>query len=582
MRGLTLGLGFTLTVARAAGPPPIAVRSFGTVTKTADGSTGQTYTAPAGMTGHQWYREAMTIDRTKTLIAGATASTRVAQGEDETYRLGVQGMVNGVLTFAVAHRDVRPPAVVMEPFDSAANWTGWAGQALSVDTVNKVEGTGALVLADTGAQQTVTKNIGVQPDPATWGTVAVLADSGQNALRANRGAIAMLFSNTSSVSGSNSLGSPTNGASNPLRPGRRWGAQHVSRNANVTALGAGTKYIKSLGGVAPFGATVKLDALIRNGGALGTVVLTYDDGFLSQYQNAFPALRSRGLKASVMVPWANIGLDGNRISGRMLIEELKEMYDAGVMAMCLDGTRDDAIMTLGARADPAACVAELLEGKQWLWDHGLAQGALGWGWDAFCYPNGETNDNTPFKQIAALTSDGASNVVAGAAPATAVAVGDTMFGYGIPDGATVIEVTDTTHFKLSVNVPAQTKPAAAKDMRGPFALWKLQTALKAAGFKFGRGTLGGFEYTRMGFEQDQGLTFFGNTTTGQTAAQMIALIQQCQLEGTVCCIYIHNHDDARDLPMFDYMQQEQDAGRLWVATAPELIASDYGQRFPAA
>ncbi|QPB21755.1 hypothetical protein [Rhizobium sp. 007] len=376
---------------------------------------------------------------------------------------------------------------------------------------------------------------------------------------ANSFAVAVRFGNTSSISGSNSLG-----------------AQHVSENANVVALGAGTKYMGTAPQVLPYGATLRVDAAVRNAGGIPTICPTYDDGFLSQHQQAFPEYQNRSLKFTCMVPWGMIGLDGTRISGRMLIEELQEMYDAGVAAMCLDGTRDDALMTL--RANPAAVVTELAEGKQWLVDHGLSAGALGWGWDAFWYPNGETDNNATRIQIAALTGDGSNNVVAGAAPATAVAVGMSMAGYGIPAGTTVTAVADTTHFTLSNPVPVQTKPALAVDWSGAFAVGKLQTALKAAGLKIGRTTLTGQEYTRFGFDADQGLMMNSNTATGQSAAQMQAVVDLAILRGTTAIIHIHNHDAARDIPFLDYLQAKQNANELRVLTLPELIARDYGSK----
>ncbi len=120
---LGLGLGLRLGSVPGGGVPvPVTARSFGTVTKTADGSTGQTYSAPVGMTEIQWYREALPIARTKTAISGATASTYVAQAADEGYRLVARGMLDGVLTDAVAAMVVYPAPILLEGFESAAGW----------------------------------------------------------------------------------------------------------------------------------------------------------------------------------------------------------------------------------------------------------------------------------------------------------------------------------------------------------------------------------------------------------------------------------------------------------------------------
>ena len=229
--------------------------------------------------------------------------------------------------------------------------------------------------------------------------------------------------------------------------------------------------------------------------------------------------------------------------------------------------------------DAPAAANLLLQGRQWLIDKGLTGGAGGYGGDAFCYPNGTVSDEVPHVQIAALTGDGTDIVTAGSAPSTQPTRGMKFSGYGIPRNTFVTEVISTTQFRLSNVVPVQTKPAQFADTSGPFYIGKLFAALRSAGFKLGRGTAPGMMLTRFGFA-DQGIHFPGQTTTGQTSAQMIAYTQQAQLRGNTGIVYMHNYESARDLAWYDYLQTEQNAGRLRVLTVPELIARDYGASFP--
>lgn len=60
------------------------------VTHTGDGAEGQTYTAPAGWTDRQWYRQDESTGNV-VVLPGATGATRVAVAADDGYRLAVIG-----------------------------------------------------------------------------------------------------------------------------------------------------------------------------------------------------------------------------------------------------------------------------------------------------------------------------------------------------------------------------------------------------------------------------------------------------------------------------------------------------------
>ena len=158
-------------------PAPDPVSFWGGVTFAYDGSVGDTFSAPAGMTGTQWYRWTLGSSVTKTAISGATGNTRIATSEDgpvtpevPIYRLVARGMLNGVLTDAICWIPVLQASAVLFALNSTSGATTTGSPTLSLTG-------GKLTIQGTGVTNAEARwNNLKSEDPTTWGVVAGTVD----------------------------------------------------------------------------------------------------------------------------------------------------------------------------------------------------------------------------------------------------------------------------------------------------------------------------------------------------------------------------------------------------------------------
>jgi peptidoglycan/xylan/chitin deacetylase (PgdA/CDA1 family) len=322
---------------------------------------------------------------------------------------------------------------------------------------------------------------------------------------------------------------------------------------------------------APKAEVTSVERWYRNAIGRPTILLTFDNAYLGVYQSVLPKLKSLGLKASCFV--AGDGPSGDVLGGdfHMTVAMLKELYDAG-WDICPNGTSTDNPMS--SATDAAAAVADIETIKTWLSDRGFRRGL-----DCFCYPNGVARVAGNKVQVAAVTADG-SNVVT-MASTTGITVGREVAGPTVPavPDTTVLAVTDATHLTLSANIPAGTTPMSFTDTSGPFHTGKLQAALKAAGYKFGRLTANGTRYTRMGLG-DMGLVFpvyslnsFADLAAFQTRLDAV------EKRGHTICLFAHNVSDTDVLPatfnaFADEIATRVNANRFDMLTMSQFIARD--------
>lgn len=580
MLGLSLGLGLGAGLAGYA--PPVIPRNFGGVTASKDGSTGQTYTAPAGMTGVQWYREVLTIDRTKTLIGGATASTYIAQAADEFYRPVARGMVDGVLTDAVSLHVVYPPPVILEPFESLTGWAASAGGVIALATDGVDYGTNRLQLTSTGtaSAQATKASIG-SFDPSLLGTIAFSADLGMDQGRQsvqNHRVVLRRDGVDHYLQAVTTTGTNYETPS-PLHIGKLWGGYHVSEVAGLATAGVSNMglYVRQSGSI-PYSQETKYDALLGKAGGRPTVILGFDDNKLTQYTNAFPIMQARGMVGIFYVPEQL-----TRNSSFMTTAMLQEMYAAG-WDCGLDSTHNDDISS--SFGTMAAWEASFQLNRDYAIANGMTRGN-----EHIAYTHGQIENNPPSDRVsvAAVTSDGTAAVTMEST--TGIAAGMRAVGHQIPNSpvTTVLTVDSATQVTLSANVPAQTKPVLFVDEAPEFYTMKLPKRVAALGIRTARTTRSQEGYiSRFGFG-DRGMFTFAQALHNTTYANFVAIIDRAILRGTTIEWYTHGvfaggtgtESDIVDFTQkMDYLALKRDQGLLDVMTWSQVWARDGNATVP--
>jgi Predicted xylanase/chitin deacetylase len=479
-------------------PAPVAVRSFGTVTTTKDASTGQTYTAPAGMTDPQWCREALTSDRTKTLIAGATAATYVAQAADENYRLGVQGMVDGVLTFAVAIPDVRPAPIVLMGAQTVAGWTTNGG-ALADDTVIKYRGNQSvkLTLAGTAGATMTAPATGITDVPVNLGVITSFFRGPTDwvdsltftSFDTRIGVGGTYYGQSNKVWNGSAVSAdvtgPT-GLATSIKNGG-WRAHAFNVNEVDTLKDFATPQVIQaravVGAQNPYNASMNFGGALAKSGGRPSLVLTADDSY-NNLDKLHPILEQYQIRLTLFVAPNYVG-NATALS----YEQMRWMKSTGLYEFQCNGKMDDTTSMISmATVDEAvtSLATGLLGVRQKVISEGLNPNPL-----ALCYPFGSVGNVPPTVAFTNVSKTSGSNIVTVSSTAGLVQ-GAVLDSVGLPKGTTITQIVDGTTLQLSANATAtNTLLGRSTDMSGVFAAAKLVDAIAATGhFKIGRTTSG--------------------------------------------------------------------------------------------
>jgi len=537
------------------------------VMRTGDGSVGQVYSLNFSRgTGLQWRVGGINV-------AGANDPTYTAQAADEGKVVSVLDLFGEHAIEVRAAGPVLAAPILVEGFNATTGWTASAGAVLTADGASKVQGAASLQIAGTGttSPKATKASIGAWT-PSELGVLAWWFRLETDPNKQSTSSVRCCFVDEaatehwiSGVSGTPAL-YQTPAA---LFVGDYWHAYHISDLPALASQGAQTLGLAvTAASNVPSNAAVRVDALMAKAGGRPTVIIGFDDCYATQFTLGLEILKARGLKASAHVAQGYVGG-----SGRMTRDQLDVLYRDHGWDLCANST-DDGPFT--GKGSVAAAVADLVADRQYLRDNGWDRGA-----DFGCYPNGAIATNGARVLVNSVTSTGDENIVLGAASPT-VQAGWEVEGYNVPSGTTVLAVTDSTHFSLSDDVPAQTKPMSFT-APAPFGVGKLQAALIAAGFRQMRTTLNrGHVHTRFGWAWHW-MLFHGNATSGLTIAAFQALVDKTiQLGGTLE-LYTHglvagggggHTDPAFYAQAMDYVAAKRDAGQLDVLTKSELWARD--------
>ncbi|WP_416358239.1 polysaccharide deacetylase family protein [Aureimonas phyllosphaerae] len=602
----------TLTISLGAGgggvTPPLTAAIYGLVTKTADGSVGQTYTGPA-WSGIQWYRETLAKPKTRTAIAGATSRNYVATADDLNTRLVMGGTDAGVAKFATTWAIVLPAPIVIESFDSTANFlTTTAGNpALSIDTTEKVQGTGSLIAASQGVGNRLMKSIGPLTaipgvgNLAGLGTLAWLAEeldpysgkSNENTLRLDQ---------TGSTPAS---GGSMTGANNAnVHKGKFWNSVRPDQLAFLQAKDPAQawkfSYDRSSSTAAPQAQKVRLDAMVAKADCRSKLLLRFDDGY--RIDEVIAELVKRNMRATAYIPSQKIITATS--SSIMRWSHVIEAQAAGIEIQA-DGTPTDGSMVLGA-ANPAEAVALLKQCRS-----EIMANVPGADPRHFCYPNGHTDiylanspnpapDHRTYADAATGSSGSASITGMVTSKMTGMANGMKVGGFGVQPGTTV-QAFDSSAGTMTLSLPltAALSSIAVWDDSHPFFLDKLQDAIRADGtFYTGSTVTVDSFHSRFGFAGRALLRpagsmangGVGNATPEQLAANAIARMDAAIARKESLEFYLHQVQEGATfihtplstfITFLDAVVARQDAGLIDVVTASELWAVDGGASFPA-
>lgn len=303
------------------------------------------------------------------------------------------------------------------------------------------------------------------------------------------------------------------------------------------------------------------------------MILSFDDAVADAYSIAFPIMAPLGIVGELCVTTSLVGTAGKYTWGNVAT------LAAAGWAVSLDGTTDTTPMT--DKASIAAVLADLEVGQTELTSRGFPRT------NSFCYPTGVMRTVGTKVSKASVTTDGnATSRVMTIADTTGITVGMRVIVFGASRTCRV-ETVSAGQIKTTEAIPVFTGPADFSDDSGAFHGNKLQTALKAAGYKYGRQTNPGSMFVQFGPAIDQTIIHPGTSSTGMTLTTFQTAVNAAIATGSVVNIYIHNIQPSGSLNWVDtefaasmaWLKTQIDAGLVESLTT-KLIETRYGSARP--
>lgn len=130
---------------------------------------------------------------------------------------------------------------------------------------------------------------------------------------------------------------------------------------------------------------VIIDSIWLYGEGIPKILLTFDDGWKTVYQNAFPIMKELGIKGTVYAIPKYSSPDSERFEWFCNVDEFREMYEDG---WCIGNHTYDHTYYFSDNNTPETYSEKILQCADWIKSHGLGDGAY-----HVCYPNGEHPDN---------------------------------------------------------------------------------------------------------------------------------------------------------------------------------------------
>jgi peptidoglycan/xylan/chitin deacetylase (PgdA/CDA1 family) len=449
----------------------------------------------------------------------------------------------------------------------------------ALDTVNKIQGTGAIAHTLVGASGSVydTKAAAAigSVDPATLGVIVSLHNNGWDPEY-------MCTSQQGSLLGKGgsyyTQASVTTRAVSDLSLGWQTTAYDVSEVSTLVPGAAALGVRISNSAAAPYAGIITNDAVVAKAGGMPTVVLTFDDCYIEVRTIAYPMMAALGMVGTVYVAPGYLGT-----AGHMTLSDLQFLAAQGWDMQC-NGTMNDGNMTLEADMESAINGTNGVNVvKNYVISNGLNSNP-----QHMCYPFGAVRAAGNRVQIASVVSDGSTTVTWGSGEDATTWVGRKFASSAIASPGLTVVSGGVGSAVLSGTVPAFTRPASFTDTSGPFHTGKLTTRLKSEGYKSGRLTNSGVWHTRWLGGGDRALAFPSLSGSAATAASLQPQVDQAVLRGSMSHHYFHTFDTGSGLSMLstefqlflNSLASMRSAGTIDILTMAQWWARDGNSTLP--
>jgi len=462
-----------------------------------------------------------------------------------------------------------PPATVgllLGGFETATDWTAAAGYTVSLDPARKVQGAYSLRHApSTALNNTRTYKDFAGFDMTQLGTVAayVALEDDYDWQNASAVSMATLIGATGTIY---TIAVQTQ--LNLYNTGGLWiSGSRAQAPAAVQAAGTGTHRFQMSNTLVSSKVTDQsYDAVYYGVGGKAGLILSFDDCFVEAYTRYFPIMQPLGIVGEINVATALVGT-----TGKLTWAQISELAAAG-WVISLDGTRNDgAFNNLPSVAD---ALAELEAGKAELVSRGFPAP------NAFVYPFGFGGARTNGARVEKTGVTTSGNIVT-LADTSGITTGMRFIALGAKRTNRVQSVgSGSVTLNDTVETAGSNLAASFVDDSGPFHGKKLQTALRAAGWKWGRSTYGSSMFVQYGVSPDMAIEYPATAGDNMTLASFQALMQPAIDNKKVLTIYTHNlWSQAEFQASMNWFKTQMDAGLAFSATT-KLLDQMYGNVSP--
>jgi hypothetical protein len=446
------------------------------------------------------------------------------------------------LNMAITVQDaIHPPYVptgtLVAGFEATNEWGQTTSKIPTLDSINKVEGVNAVKYSPSAASLAMTINKTIAGlDPASLKAYAVYVKLPTDIAWQSVNTLTMSF--LVNAAGTVYPGASKTVLANIWTDGIWLSGNGDSLNATFRNAGIGNHGVRiaSTETDAPVG-ELSVDAFHKDvlANEPSPVVLTFDDGLISQFTIAYPDMLAAGVTGSFTLPTDH--LDEARPTC-MTWANAEEINASGRFSFSVNARGND-----GAIDTPATLLSELDRQVGVYANHGIVPDkTVTWtyGYIREVPKSTSPNQNRFVKTGVALTAD---SDLLNLSDTSGIAVGQQAVIVGVSTNCTVLEVTPNVSVKLSEPMRLTATGRTVVFVTTSHALYgnKAIDAAIAHGYKMGRAATGmnADAFVGFGFSRRFAMQFPAFPADGQTAASLLALVDSAIAKKSAIVIYFH-------------------------------------------